>query len=207
MMDLINSIEEIWDESTSLVEKRWNSFLDLGKNGSEEELFSELSFCVLTANWSAKGGIKAQKEIGNGFCTFTREELEDALRKVGHRFPSARSNYIVQNRWIIGKLKRVISMPSEKAREYIIENVKGIGWKESSHFLRNVGVGNVAILDKHIMRMMVSAKIIDEIPKRWTKSRYLDYESRLIPVAKHFKVSFGKLDLYMWYAVKKSVDK
>ena len=207
MTNLINSIEGIWDESTPLVEKRWKSFLTLGKIGSEEELFSELSFCVLTANWSAKGGIRAQKEIGNGFCFFTREELENALRKIGHRFPSARSNYIIQDRWLIGRLRRIISMPSEEAREYIVKNVKGIGWKESSHFLRNVGVKNVAILDKHIMRMMVSAKIIDEIPKGWTKSRYLDYESRLAPLAEYFKIPFGKLDLYMWYAVKKSVDK
>lgn len=205
--DLIKSIEDIWDKSTPLVEKRWKTFLTLGKNGSEEELFSELSFCVLTANWSAKGGIRAQKEIGNGFCSFTRKELESALKKIGHRFPFARSNYIIQNRWIVGKLRRIISMPSERAREYIVKNVKGIGWKESSHFLRNVGVKNVAILDKHIMKMMVSAKMIDEIPKRWTKSRYLDYESRLAKVAEYFKIPLGKLDLYMWYTVKKSVDK
>ena len=190
-----------------LVEKRWNDFLILGREGSDEELFSELSFCVLTANWSAKGGIKAQKGIGDGFCSFTREDLESALRKFGHRFPSARTNYIIQNRWIIDKLRDVISMPFEEAREYIVKNVKGIGWKESSHFLRNIGVENVAILDKHIMRMMVSANLISEIPKGWTKSRYLDYESRLIPIADHFKIPLGKLDLYMWYAAKKSVDK
>jgi len=207
MEELINLIKSIWNEATPLVESRWKEFVEIGENGSEEELFSELSFCVLTANWSARGGIIAQKKIGDGFCNLSQEELVKKLKEVGHRFPFARAKYIVQNRWIVGKLRKVTLMPPEEAREYIVKNVKGIGWKESSHFLRNVGIGNFAILDKHIMRLMKTSGIIDELPKGWTKSRYLDYESRLIRVAEYFDVLPGKLDLYMWYLEKNTVDK
>ncbi len=207
MNDIVTEVEKIFDEATPLVEEKWQVFLSVGRKANEEELFSELSFCVLTANWSALGGIKAQNEIGKGFVHFSLSELENALKKVGHRFPNARANYIVSNRWIIGNLKEVLNMPTLEAREYLVKNVKGIGWKEASHFLRNVGKGEVAILDKHIMRMMLSAHLIDEIPKGWTKKRYLDYESRLGPIAKHFDMPLGKLDLYLWYSVKKRVDK
>jgi N-glycosylase/DNA lyase len=205
--ELVLQVEKIFKEATPMVEKRWEEFLALGKNGSEEELFGELSFCVLTANWSARGGIKAQKEIGDGFVRFSKSDLENALKKVGHRFPLARASYIISNRWLVGKMRDVLSMPTFEAREYVVKNVKGIGWKEASHFLRNAGKGDVAILDKHIMRMMLGAGIIDEIPKGWSKKRYLDYEARLKPLAEYFHMPLGKLDLYLWYNVKKSVDK
>lgn len=207
MGKLVELIDKVWKEATPLVESRWEEFVEMGKKGSEEELFSELSFCVLTANWSAKGSIVAQKKIGNGFYTFSQEKLEKALKEVGHRFPSARAKYIVENRWIVGRLKKITSISSKEAREYIVKNIKGIGWKESSHFLRNIGIGDLAILDKHVMRLMKTSEIINEIPKGWTKSRYLDYESRLVPIAEYFDLPLGKLDLYMWYLVKSSVDK
>ncbi|MBM7559717.1 N-glycosylase/DNA lyase [Marinitoga litoralis] len=208
-MKLIKDIEEIYDEAKPLVENRWQEFVELGKNGDEKELFSELCFCVLTANWSAKGGIKAQHEIGpDGFLNLEIDELEYALRKVGHRFPKARAQYIVSNRWVVRSLKHLFLLPYYQIREFLVKNIKGIGWKESSHFLRNVGYGEVAILDKHILRLMVENNLIDSIPKGWTKNRYLDYEKRLKnALEKHFNEPIGKLDLYLWYLVKKSVDK
>ncbi|AEX85127.1 thermostable 8-oxoguanine DNA glycosylase [Marinitoga piezophila KA3] len=208
-MKLVEDIKNIYDEAKPLVEKRWSEFVELGKNGSEEELFSELCFCILTANWSAKGGIKAQKEIGiNGFIELPLDELELALRKVGHRFPRARAQYIVSNRWIIGKIKPLFFLPYYHFREFIVNNIKGIGWKEASHFLRNIGYGDVAILDKHIMRLMLENQLIDEIPKGgWTKKRYLEYEKRLKVLEEYFNEPIGKLDLYLWYLVKKDVDK
>ncbi|WP_129407970.1 N-glycosylase/DNA lyase [Marinitoga lauensis] len=208
-MKLIKDIESIYFEAKPLVEKRWNEFVNLGENGTELELFSELSFCVLTANWSAKGGIKAQNEIGpEGFAKLDIDELEYALRKVGHRFPKTRAQYIVSNRWIIGTIRHLFVLPYYQMREFIVKNMKGIGWKESSHFLRNVGYGEVAILDKHILRLMNENNLIDSIPKGWTKKRYLEYEKILKDVLEnHFNEPIGKLDLYLWYLVKKDVDK
>lgn len=207
-MKLVKYIESIYEEARPKVEERWKEFVELGKNGSELELFSELSFCVLTANWSAKGGIKAQKEIGiDGFVKLEIDELEYALRKVGHRFPSMRAQYIVSNRWIIGTIRHLFVLPYYQIREFLVRNIKGIGWKEASHFLRNVGYGEVAILDKHILRLMMENGLIDSIPKGWTKKKYLDYENRLKVLEKHFNEPIGKLDLYLWYLVKKDVDK
>ncbi len=206
-MNLIQIVESVREQAKNLVEERWKEFEELGKSGTSEDLFCELSFCVLTANWSAAGGIKAQQEIGKGFLELDEDELKLALKKVGHRFPNARASYIVSNKWMIEKLKEILQMPTPKARDYIVENAKGIGWKEASHFLRNVGKGDVAILDKHILRIMKNTMLIDEIPKGWTKKRYLSYEEALKPIAQHFFMPLGKLDLYLWYSVKKRVDK
>ncbi|MGC8820222.1 MAG: N-glycosylase/DNA lyase [Fervidobacterium sp.] len=205
MNDLIKKMNEIRQEAKPLVDERWNDFEELRQNGSEEDLFSELSFCVLTANWSAQGGIKAQKLIGSGFAYLSEEDLAQKLKQVGHRYPEARAKYIVSNRWVFGRLRELISHPDP--REFFVKNIKGLGWKESSHFLRNVGFPNYAILDKHVLRTMMQHGLIDELPKGWTKKRYLDYEERLKKVADVFGEPLGKFDLYLWYMIKKKVEK
>jgi len=69
---LIEQLEKVREEARALVESRWQEFETLRKTGNEEELFAELSFCVLTANWSAQGGMKAQKIIGKGFANLPK---------------------------------------------------------------------------------------------------------------------------------------
>ncbi|HOB16362.1 MAG TPA: N-glycosylase/DNA lyase [Defluviitoga sp.] len=206
---LILEIENIKKDIKNEIEKRFQEFKKLGEEGDEFDLYSELCFCILTANWKAKGGIKAQKLITkNGFAKYTEEQLVSLLREVGHRFPNTRAKYIVENRWIIGNLKRVIQKDSSEARPFLVKNIEGIGWKEASHFLRNVGVENVAILDKHILRIMKNYQLIEEIPKPgWSKSKYLKIENELKLFAKKVNESVGKLDLYLWYLETDSIDK
>ncbi|ABR31646.1 DNA lyase [Thermosipho melanesiensis] len=204
---MIQEIRSIKDKAKEMVEERWNEFVELGRNGSEIDLFSELSFCVLTANWSAKGGIIAQKEIGEGFFTSDLKELENALRKVGHRFPVARARYIFENRWIVGKIRKILSLPIKDAREYLVKNVKGIGWKEASHFLRNVGICNISILDKHVLRLLYKYGYIEDVPKGWSKKKYLEIEKIFIDIAEKFEECPGKFDLYLWYYLKGKVEK
>ena len=58
-----------------------------------------------------------------------------------------------------------------------------------------------------MLRVMLQYELIDEIPKGWTKKKYLDYEERLKNVAEGFGECLGKLDLYLWYMIKHTVDK
>ncbi|MEN3008231.1 N-glycosylase/DNA lyase [Pseudothermotoga sp.] len=207
-MRLAEAVETIRHEAAPLVEARFKQFKNLGKNGSEEQLYSELCFCILTANWSAKGGIEAQRLIGTeGFVNMDEEKLTQILVKLHHRYPKARASYIVKNRWIVGRLRSLLSLPPLQAREWLVENVLGIGYKEASHFLRNTGVEELAILDRHVLSLMVRYGLIDSLPKALTKQRYLNLEGLLKQEADHFGESVGKFDLYLWYFVKKTVEK
>ena len=70
--------------------------------------------------------------------------------------------------------------------------------KESSHFLRNVGYKNYAILDRHIVGLLAENKIIT-LPKTLTKNRYLEIEKKFNSLAKQLNMTPAELDLYMFY--------
>ena len=81
-----------------------------------------------------------------------------------------------------------------------MENIKGFGWKESSHYLRNIGYFDLAIIDRHIMNNLVEHMIVDLDPKKGlTKKRYLSVEKVLDILADELDLLPGELDLYMWY--------
>ena len=83
-----------------------------------------------------------------------------------------------------------------------------MGWKEASHFLRNIGRGkDVAILDRHILRKMRDLNIINQIPDRISKKSYLEMEEKLKAFSGKIKISMDQLDLLLWYSAKGEIFK
>ncbi len=198
--DLVREVNRLKEgEVSKLIANRMREFEELGGR-SNEEIFKELAFCLLTANYSAEGGIKIQKAIGDGFITLPKEELERGLRELGHRFPRARAEYIVEARRLLPTLKDILRSfdDEKKLREWLARNVKGLGYKEASHFLRNIGYKNVAIIDYHIVDVLVRFGVIEK-PRTLTKRKYLEIESILERIARETGLTLGELDLYLWY--------
>jgi len=83
-------------------------------------------------------------------------------------------------------------------REWIVRNVKGLGYKEASHFLRNIGFTQYAIIDFHIIDLLLKYKLIEK-PKTLSKTKYLEIEELLRQIAKKLNLNLAELDLYMWY--------
>jgi len=181
-----------------VIDSRLNDFKDLGKQ-SNDELFKELCFCLLTANYSAEGGIRIQQTLEDGFLTLTEGELAEKLKELGHRFPQARAKYIVGARKHRDSLRNLVSSGNEhSAREWLAKNVKGLGYKEASHFLRNIGFDSLAILDFHIIDILVKHGLVQR-PKTLIPRRYLEIEKVLEKVGKRLGMNMGELDLYLWY--------
>ena len=199
MYDLINKIENLkQSEIANIIEERIEEFKNIDKK-SNNELFKEICFCLLTANFNAEKSIKIQNEIGECFLTDTKDEITNKLRSYGHRFPNARAKYISESLKCKDKLKEIVQFPDKKAlRDWIVNNVKGLGYKEASHFLRNVGFDDYAIIDFHIIDILVNDKIIEK-PKTLTKRRYLEIEDILRKLAKKTGLTLAELDLYLWY--------
>ena len=199
MNGLIKEIEDLKQSKTKeIIDNRIREFKKINKN-SNEELFSEMCFCILTANYNAEKTIKIQNEIGNSFCEDSKDALCNKLKEYGHRFPNARADYIMCSRIYKNNLSNLVNNNNYKIiREWIVKNIKGLGLKEASHFLRNIGFDDYAIIDFHIIDLLVKYGIIKR-PKSLTKNKYLEIEETLREIGKKTNLTLAELDLYLWY--------
>ncbi len=197
---LLETIETLKrSEVGRLVQTRTAQFKEMSKKPSSE-LFKELCFCILCANFTAERSIKIQNTVGEGFLNLPEKKLAQRLKALGHRFPNTRARYIVEARKHEGSLKTKIASFSDKQklREWLIAAVKGLGPKEASHFLRNVGYTDFAIVDFHIVDVLVRHGLIQR-PKTVTKRRYLEIEELLRCIAEKADLNMAELDLYLWF--------
>lgn len=200
MKKLISRISQLKDSPLKeIVDKRMKEFSYFRTRGTDEEVFLELCFCFLTANFQAAKSWEIQKDLGPKFWTLSEKDLQLKLKEMGHRFWPQRGTRIYEARW----LKDCINSELEKfrneieMRDWIVENLKGLGMKEASHFLRNIGYNDVAIIDKHIINILVSEGFIER-PKTLTPKKYLKIEEILRKLGQKTGLSLGELDLYLW---------
>jgi N-glycosylase/DNA lyase len=168
------------------IRARLAEFDAIWRTGSDARLWEELVFCIFTAGASARMGLRSVEAVRGLLPAGTHEELAAALSG-RHRYPRARSGYVVATR---EHLRR-----DWLARE---RGIKGLGYKESSHFLRNVGLRGYAILDKHILRCLAEVGVVDSPDPPATRARYLDAEERLRRFARDSRIDFDELDLVLW---------
>ena len=182
------------EEKQKLISTRYNEFQEFFQK-SNEEWFSELCFCILTANSQAKRAIEIQNFLGaKGFLENTEAQLAQVIRSHGHRFHNNKAKYIVNARKLY-KIKEFLSnLDDYTAREFLVKNIMGIGYKEASHFLRNVGYTKVAIIDRHILKFLLAENLIPFIPKTVSKKDYLNYENILSKYCSNLSL----LDLMIW---------
>jgi N-glycosylase/DNA lyase len=154
----------------------------------------------MTANFNAQRSIDIQNSVGRGFCTLGEKELAAKLKELGHRFPAARANYMAEAQKHLPMLKETLSKFGSEAelREWLVENVRGLGYKEASHFMRNIGFTDVAIIDFHIVDLLVRHGIVER-PKTLTPKKYLEIETTLRDIAKKAGLNLAELDLSLWY--------
>ena len=198
--ELIRLIEDLKRSEVSLlVGERISEFKRLGR-GSSREIFKELCYCILCANYSAERSMRIQREIDDGFLTLPPSQLIRRLREMGHRFPKTRASYIVAARKYCDSIKDVIASLKDprEIREWLVRNIRGVGLKEASHFLRNIGYSDLAIIDFHILNLLDRYGLIEK-PKTMTKSRYLRIEDELRRLSRDVDLNLAELDLYLWY--------
>lgn len=201
----VHSLQLLYQERKDAIQKRLSEFREV-MNWSDEDVFGELAFCLLTPQssakvcWEAVTRLKQQTLLLRG----TPADLETALAQV--RFGDSKARYIVEARDMFTRDGRIQIKPEIQRfynpfelREWLVDNVKGLGYKEASHFLRNIGLGeNFAILDRHILRNLAGLEVIPEIPVSLTKKRYLEIEEKLRRFAGEIGIPMADLDLLFW---------
>lgn len=204
-MDNIRLLKDLYREREGQIKKRLEEFELVWHFGDEEDLFTELAFCIFTPQSKAKTcdrAVKALREKGlllSGTFTEVRGELK------GVRFPNNKTRYLLHARERLEKdgnirIKEFLH-PGKifASREWLVDNIKGLGYKEASHFLRNIGLGkSLAILDVHIMRNMHQMGLIDEKISATSKKIYFDLEKKLKDFCLKTGIPLAHMDLLLW---------
>lgn len=164
--------------------------------------FYELLYCLLTPQSTAVNAGKVVDILrengfqGEGF------DPEPVLGAKEHyiRFHRTKAARLLEARDRFGEIAARLAGgdPSPAVREWLVGNVKGLGWKEASHFLRNIGHRELAILDRHILKNLVAAGALRSAPKAMTQKRYVAIEKKFAVLARRTGIPMDELDLLFW---------
>ena len=190
------------------IRERLAEFEDVWQRGSDARLWEELVFCIFTAGASARMGLRSVEAIRSLLIEGEREEMSRALIDAGaHRFPNARPGYVVVTRDYLReqcgmRLREMLLSfddPVER-RDWLARErrIKGLGYKEASHFLRNIGLKGYGILDKHVLRCLADLGVVESSRPPTTRKGYLEKEEQLRRFARRVRINFDELDLVLW---------
>lgn len=197
------------------------------KEASEERLLFELILAILGSQNRYEVALRFSEEIRDykllennhsmkiellteKIQTILSMALEIEGTSIKYRFPNSKAKFIAHNLLYLqlyGGLKSLLSQTEDIAqlRAFFVKEIKGIGPKQSSHFLRNVGYSNeVAVLDIHILRYMQIQGIIEEtyIKAIGTLKEYEKLESLLIDFLRYMKYPIGLIDQAIWIVMR-----
>ncbi len=191
---------EVFNSLKSDIENKRKEFRENFKD--REKVFKELIFCLLTPQSNANRCWKCVLEIERKGLLYKAnfEELSKLISAV--RFRNNKARYIIE---VQGKKDEILDyIYKEKdnfnLREFLVDNVKGMGMKEATHFLRNIGKGeDLAILDRHILKAMIELDLINQLPKTLTKRKYLQLEEILRNFSEKIGIDMFSLDFVLWH--------
>ena len=127
---------------------------------------------------------------------FKNKNFDPVNYLTGIRFHENKARYLLE---LKNKFDDIpFNLNSIELREYLVKNIKGLGYKESSHYLRNIGHKNLAILDRHILSNLKYFGVINDIPVSLSKKQYLEIENKFQEFSKKVNISIDHLDLLFW---------
>jgi len=190
----VNELKKAHIKYQEEISSRLGEFSKLGF----ENYLHELRFCLLTPQSKAEKCWQAVEELRE--MNLDPKLIENCL-KTKTRFYKNKTRYILEanNNWnAIKELLKENSNP-QTLRNTLAKNVKGLGLKEASHFLRNIGKSKnqLAILDRHILSQLKEMKVIKEIPQLNNKT-YLELEQKMINFSNSVNIPLDELDLLFW---------
>jgi N-glycosylase/DNA lyase len=203
----IEEIRLIYSSKKGEIDRRLEEFSRIWAEGTDEDIFAELVFCILTPQANGKSCWAAVENMIRKNILY-KGEFRQILNEIkGARFIYKKSAYIIEAREkFLGdnkvSIRTIISRINDgySARDWLVNNIKGIGYKEASHLVRNIGFeGNLAILDRHILKNLHLAGALESIPSSISRGKYFAIEKKMLEFAKAIRIPMSHLDFVMWY--------
>jgi N-glycosylase/DNA lyase len=201
----IYKLRASYEEKKDIIKSRLDEFKEVFEKCDDRRIFEELTFCILTSAVGPRMGLNSLYAIKDELIHGGEEELYMKL-KDEHRYPE-RAGYIVHTREYLKReynfeLKGLIlsfENPIDR-RDFFASNkdIKGIGYLQASHFLRNIGFFGYALLDKNVLRSLYELGVIENLKRPATRDTYIDIENRMRQCADTIEISIDELDLLLW---------
>lgn len=207
-----NEIESEYRERREEIEARLEQFNAL-RDASDERLFKELVFVILTSQsraekaWDAVEQLEEEDLLLDG----SLDQIEEVLADHGIQYERSKAGYIVSNRKNLSQptledptasLKlsnRIKPDDLESTRAWLVENLAGVSWKGASHFLRNIGYGDeFAIVSGYIARTLFELGLRDSADPPTTEQEYLEAENSVQDLSEELGIGIQELDLLLW---------
>jgi len=207
-----SKIKESYEKNKESIESQLRKFESL-RNSSDERMFQELAFVIFTSQSDARNSWKAVRRLEKDQLLFkgSAEDISKILNNFEIQYEDRKAQYLIKNRKMLSqptfsdpsndlKIKNKIKEENlEKTRKWFKENIKGISWKGSSHFLRNIGYGDeFAIISKHILKKMYELELVEDVSPPKNEEQYMKYELIFRRLAKELDLSVHELDLTLW---------
>ncbi len=200
-----DSLKEEYRSKKEKIEERLREFKNLWVLRDHRKLFKEFVFCLLTPQSRARICWEAAERMEKSGSLWKGKAQDIARDLKGVRFKNQKARYILEAREKYFKNGRFLLVdfieklnPGE-ARDFLVKKVRGMGLKEASHFLRNIGfTQELAILDRHILKNLAKLGVIEGIPSTLTKGKYLEIEGRMKDFSRKVEIPLSHLDLLFW---------
>ena len=168
-----------------------------------EKYFYELVYCLLTPQSSAVHALDAQRTLTDLDFQHRPFDPESILRRPQAyiRFHKTKASHLLTMKERFSTIDSVVvgTMGVSDKRKWLANNVLGLSYKESTHFLRNIGRNeSLAILDRHILKHLLRHGVVTEIPRTLTKKKYLEIEKEFQEFAEEIDIPINALDLLFW---------
>ena len=223
--DLRFAVDRVYSEIPAVLSGRDGEVIE------EQLLWHELSCCILSSQVSydlARAAADAIEQAGVLCCNAQSWEtlaqdvhyvLSGSFNVAGrawrYRFPNTKSCQIART-WaaIRAKSQTLTSFLREfddvtGVREWMVLHAPGLGPKQSSMFLRNVGLTlDLAVLDRHVLRYMEAIELLDRGgPYPTNLQKYEDTEFILRSYADELGYRVGLLDWAIWVVMRVAKSK
>jgi N-glycosylase/DNA lyase len=193
-------LDDVYKKRRSEARKRLGEFSDDAKKMDINDNFIELCFCICTPQSKAvKVAQVINKDNIDKLLNAKQSELAELLRK-NTRFHNNKAKHIIAARKYLPQLAELSKddVDGLEAREFLVKNIRGIGYKEASHYLRNTGHRNLCIIDRHVISLMHELKVFPDVKPPSTPKKYLEMERWIKDYAKSKGYDVDELDLVLW---------
>ena len=192
---LPNELIDTYKKFENAIISRLNDF----QNTTSDIIFYEFCFCIMTPQTSAKNAWHVQnKLIENDFLNTKFNPINILTDKKHYiRFHNTKTKRLLNAIEYKKRLDEILSLHINQyeKRKIIKTEFIGLGMKETSHFLRNIGYKNLAIIDRHILRMLVLCGVLNDAIYPKNDKQYVEIEEKMIAFSDNINIDMDALDL------------